>query len=337
MYLPRSLISHLYLHLLRTQHPLAPPVLILVSLDPDALCACRILTSLFKRDYIPHTIKPISGYEDLRRAGKELVRPMRTTDGGSGGVVICLGVGGLVDLEDFMGLEVDEDGNGGMGGVDIWIFDARRPWNLSNVFGIQSRASELSDTLALKTNGIEQGKISQSFQPGRGGIIVFDDGDIEEELGAERNAYCALAEMPELGDDSGSEGSDSEQDDSDDDAEIRSKKRKSDDEETESEDLEESTGRKRRRHSELALSDEENESEPDEGTPNKRRRSNSSSAIPSTPERPGRRGLLIMSKSKRSGTDISPSLLIATSRPLGLTSTIGEKVASSITANKAQT
>src|ERR1700709_2196755 len=112
MYLPRHLLSHLYNHLVKTTHPLSPPVLILVSLDPDALCACRILTSLFKRDYIPHTIKPISGYADRARAGEDVVRPMRTTDGGSGGVVICLGVGGLVDLEALMGLEVDEDGNG---------------------------------------------------------------------------------------------------------------------------------------------------------------------------------------------------------------------------------
>jgi hypothetical protein len=30
---------------------------------------------------------------------------------------------------------------------------------------------------------------------------VFDDGDIEEELGSERDAYWSLVEMPELGDD----------------------------------------------------------------------------------------------------------------------------------------
>ena len=62
------------------------------------------------------------------------MRPMKTTAGGSGGVVICLGVGGLVDLGSLLGLE-DEDIPEVMGGVEVWVLDARRPWNLSNIFG----------------------------------------------------------------------------------------------------------------------------------------------------------------------------------------------------------
>ena len=117
MYLPRSLISHLYTNLVRSHHPLSPPVLILVSLEPDAICACRILTALLKRDYIPHKIQPVSGYADLSKAGQELVRPMKTTEGGSGGVIVCLGVGGLVDLGSLLGLEEEEDAQS-MGGVE---------------------------------------------------------------------------------------------------------------------------------------------------------------------------------------------------------------------------
>lgn len=258
MYLPRSLISHLYLHLLRTHHPTSPPVLILVSLDPDALCACRILTALFKRDYIPHKIQPISGYGDLSRAGEELVQPMRTTDGGSGGVVVCLGVGGLVDLESMLGLEVDEHGEGGMGDVEIWVVDARRPWNLSNVFGMQSLgALGPEGELAAGVQGVDQGRISQSYRPGKGGIVVFDDGDILEELGPERDAYCALAEMPELGDgdeDFGSTVSDS------------------DDGEDDEERIPDSGQEQRKRKS---SDTEDSDSEADEGTPRKKRRSNS--------------------------------------------------------------
>jgi cell division control protein 45 len=209
MYLPRTIISHLYLNLLQTHNALSPPVLILVSLDSDALCACRILTALLKRDYIQHEIKPVSGYSDLEKAGR-LVRKMRTTEGNAGGVVVCLGVGGLVDLESILGLEPDEDGQGGMGGVDIWVFDARRPWNLSNVFGIQSRGVDANGEPMLTIPGVKKGEILSSFKPGTGGIICFDDGDIEEELNAERDAYCSLAEMPELGDDDAvSEDSDS--------------------------------------------------------------------------------------------------------------------------------
>jgi cell division control protein 45 len=257
MYLPRGLISHLYLHLQRTNHALSPPVLILVSLDPDALCACRILTALFKRDYIPHKIQPISGYGDLQKAGEELVRPMRTTEGGAGGVVVCLGVGGLIDLEAMLGLEVEDGGEGGMGDVEVWVIDARRPWNLSNVFGAQSLGAVNEEgALIAKVDGVNQGKITQSFRPGKGGIFVFDDGDIEEELGAERDAYVALAEMPELGEDDGeSDGSVSESD-------------------FEEERIPESGQAPKKRKS---LSDEDTESESDaeEGTPRKKRRSNS--------------------------------------------------------------
>lgn len=203
----------MYLNLQKSQTSLSTPVLILVSLDPDALCACRILSSLLKLDYIQHEIKPVSGYSDLERAG-ELVRKMRTTEGNSGGVVVCLGVGGLVDLESILGLEPDEEGNGGMGNVDVWVFDARRPWNLSNVFGVQTRVTQANGEVVSKVIGVEQGKILSTFKPGSGGIIVFDDGDIEEELSAEREAYCSLAEIPELGedDDAESDGSASDAD-----------------------------------------------------------------------------------------------------------------------------
>ncbi|KAF2400458.1 CDC45-like protein [Trichodelitschia bisporula] len=287
MYLPRNLISHLYLHLKQTHHPTSPPVLILVSLDPDALCACRILTALFKRDFIPHKIKPISGYGDLMRVGTELVRPMRTTDGGSGGVVVCLGVGGMVDLEAMLGLEVDEQGNGGMGDVEIWVVDARRPWNLSNVFGMQNLGSltENGEPVA-KVKGVEQGRISESYRPGRGAIVVFDDGDIEDELASERTAYCALAEMPELGEDDEEfdDGSDSGSDTAVED------------------DVPESGQSSRKRKS--PSDPEDSDSEADEGTPHKKRRSNSSSSIPSTPERPARRGLLVTEGGPSSDTDI---------------------------------
>lgn len=254
MYLPRSLISQLYLHLLRSHHPLSPPVLILAALEPDALCACRILTTLLKRDYIPHKIQPISGYGDLSRAGEELVRPMRTTEGGSGGVVVCMGVGGLVDLSDILGLDVDEAGS--MGGVEVWVIDARRPWNLGNVFGGHpgGRAGLEEQDLSQRRKGVglNKGCITPSYKSNEGGIIVFDDGDIEEELTAEREAYCALLEMPELDEDGG------DSDDSDGATDID----------------EESSPHTKKRKSWSGRDDDDDQSD-DEGPPRQRRRSNS--------------------------------------------------------------
>jgi len=209
MYLPRNLLSHLYTHLQRTTHPLSPPVLILVSLDPDALCACRILTALLKRDYIPHKVQPVAGYSELSKAGEDLVRPLTRQQGGEGGVVICLGVGGLVDLEEVLGLEGSADAEGTSEtiadhGVEIWVIDARRPWNLQNVFGFGGLGDAIVDVgeVALKRRkGVELGKVLRTYQPGRGGVVVFDDGDIEKEMSAEAEAFCALQDMPELGED----------------------------------------------------------------------------------------------------------------------------------------
>ncbi|KAJ5359245.1 uncharacterized protein N7496_011658 [Penicillium cataractarum] len=284
MYLPRQLISHLYLQLLRSHHPLSPPVLILVALEPDALCACRILTSLLKRDYIPHKIQPIAGYGDLARAGEELVRPMQTTNGGSGGVVICLGVGGLVDLGEILNLNNPEDEVEDMGGIEIWVFDARRPWNLANVFGGQAgigqAMAEIDVNARRRGRGVEKGCITPAYTSKHGGIVVFDDGDIEEELRDEREAYYELLEMPEVDDD---EGSDDGSSDDDDDMASGSKKRKS------------WSGR-----------EDEDESEDEDGPPRQRKRSNSGSSLVSSPSQ-RRRTAINSSNSSRSPTPTSDS------------------------------
>ncbi|KAF1833753.1 CDC45-like protein [Decorospora gaudefroyi] len=268
MYLPRNLIAHLYQNLIKRTHAAAPPVLLLVALEPDALCACRILTALLKRDYIPHKIQPISGYGDLSRAAEELVRPMRTTDGGSGGVVICLGVGGMVDMEEILGLDVDENGEGGTGDVEVWLMDARRPWNLANVFAAPISQDVATGEFVRRQAGVDKGKILQSYQSSRGGIIVFDDGDIEEELQAEREAYAGLEEMPDVGEDDMSD-EDDDQDEEEPPSGQAPKKRKSWGEEDDSED---------------DMTDDER--------PHQRRRSNSGGSIPSSPEPRRRRGLL---------------------------------------------
>lgn len=195
MYLPRNLISHLYLQLVRTQHALSPPVLILSTLEPDALCACRILSALLKRDYIPHKIKPISGYGDLMTAGSDMVQPMRISDGGTGGVVVCLGVGGLVDLGQMLGFDHDENGNVDTDGVEMWILDARRPYNLANVFGSVMQPGDGGEASRKALSGVHEGQVTRIFKTGSGGIVVWDDGDIQEELQPQRAAHFALERM----------------------------------------------------------------------------------------------------------------------------------------------
>ncbi|KAL1900482.1 DNA replication initiation factor cdc45 [Sporothrix stenoceras] len=297
MYLPRSLVSKLYLHLQNSRHPLAPPVLILVALEPDALCACRILTSLLKHDYIPHKIQPVAGYADLARVGRELVAPMMQTRGGNGGVVVCLGVGGTVDLATFFGLESEEDdiasGELAFGGVEVWVLDAHRPWNLSNVFGgfplepagdSQSLSVTATPTLSGRVPpGVRSGQIERAYKPGKGGLIVFDDGDIEDDLVAERDAYMALADMPEIDDDGRDDLGESSEEEHEDDEEGE------EDEEDGERPPPPRAGQKRK--SWLDDDEEEAEDDSDDDRPRQRRRSNSSSPIPGE-ARPKSRPLL---------------------------------------------
>ncbi|KAI4121223.1 MAG: hypothetical protein LQ338_006490 [Usnochroma carphineum] len=268
MYLPRSLISHLYQHLLRTHHSQSPPVLILVSLEPDALCACRILSALFRRDYIPHKIHPISGYNDLTSAGEKLVQPMTTQSGGSGGVVVCLGAGGMVDMSTMLGLDNISDGGDPSGGVQLWLIDARRPWNLGNVFAgrPEDALQEIDGNARSRESGVVEGRIQPPFKPGQGGIIVYDDGDIEQELATEREAYIALLNMPDVEDDG------EPLDDSDGASEVP--------------DSINGAGPGKKRKSWSDQEDENEESEEENRRPRQRRRRDSSNTVTSSPSRP---------------------------------------------------
>ncbi|KAK3687551.1 CDC45 family [Podospora appendiculata] len=273
MHLPRALISKLYLHLQNTRHPLSPPVLILVALEPDALCACRILTRLLKHDYIPHKIQPVAGYADLERLGGELVAPMMETRGGSGGLVVCLGVGGMADLGTVLGLEPEGEDNT-FGGVEVWVMDAHRPWNLGNVFGgfpLEPETEAATTFSARSPIGVKGGRIDRAYRSGKGGIVVIDDGDIEDELSKERDAYLALVDMPDIEDDGEDlDGSDSEVE-----------------EEEEEEEPTARVGQKRKSWS--AFDDADSD---EEDRPTQRRRSNSSGSIPDSPRRPAQRGLI---------------------------------------------
>lgn len=244
-----------------------------MALEPDALCACRVLTRLLKHDYIPHKIQPVAGYTDLERAGKELVVPMMESQGGSGGLVVCLGVGGMVDLGPLLGLEPEGD-DSPYSGVEVWIMDAHRPWNLGNVFGgfpLDPTNEESSSYQSRSPPGVDGGEITRGYKPGKGGIVVFDDGDIADDLAAERKAYLALVDMPEIDDDGGDLGETDDENDEGDNSRQESAH----------------AGQKRK-----SWSDADEDEFSDDDRPRQRRRSNSSNSISESPQRPKPRGLI---------------------------------------------
>lgn len=144
---------------------------------------------------------------------------MMQSQGGAGGLVVCLGVGGMVDLGPLLGLEPEGEDNP-YSGVEVWVLDAHRPWNLANVFGgfpLQPSSEEALTYSSRSPVGVTGGGIGRAYNSDRGGIIVFDDGDIQEDLMPEREAYLALVDMPDIEDDGQGDYGPSDDDDDDND------------------------------------------------------------------------------------------------------------------------
>ncbi|KAF8476236.1 CDC45 family [Kalaharituber pfeilii] len=289
MYISRDLFSSAYLHLKHHAHSTTPSVLILVALDIDSLCATRILTQLLKRDFIPHKIHPVAGYKDLSNVNSTLIKGNEDLR-----FVICLGLGGMVDLEEFLDLK-KEDGSS----VECWIIDSRRPWNLHNVFGGRGGVQEFEGNGVLVVGQAgRQGIAGAKVTGGRwnvgsrvGGVKCFDDGDVEEEMEGEGNAFNELLDMPEV---------DSDDDDSSDDSDEDEEKEEvalSGDGHGEEEDgvlrnVVNGNGRKRKSDDGLnGDSEEGNDIDEEEDRSRRRKTSNDDESPPATP-RPHRHTLL---------------------------------------------
>ena len=170
--------------------------------------------------------------------------------------MVCLGVGGMVDIGAVLGLEASDDDDP-TGGVEIWVIDARRPWNLNNVFGGKppdTVLGEVNGNTRSKASEVSYGRLHQNYSPGKGGIIVYDDGDIDEELTTEREAFFALEQMPDIEDD----GQESD---------------RSDTTSADQEIIQDARPSKKRKSS--SGSDGDNDSDDHNGRPRQRRRSNS--------------------------------------------------------------
>ncbi|KTW30903.1 DNA replication initiation factor CDC45 [Pneumocystis jirovecii RU7] len=95
-------------------------VLIFVALDVDALCACKMLSTLMKQDFISHKIQPISGYQDLMDINQTVVLNNENLK-----FLILLNCGALIDLYQYL---TPQDH------ISVYVIDSHRPWNLDNAF-----------------------------------------------------------------------------------------------------------------------------------------------------------------------------------------------------------
>jgi len=94
-------------------------VLVFVAQDCDSLCACRILTSLLRRDDVLHSIVPVSGYQELQHTFKEYVDDQEEIRS-----IFLINCGAIVDLTEAFG-ELREE-------VKIYLIDNHRPMRYEN-------------------------------------------------------------------------------------------------------------------------------------------------------------------------------------------------------------
>ena len=126
-------------------------VLVLVSLDVDALCCCKIVKLLFQQDNIEHTILPASGIEDLRNLYSEHKEQIKH--------FLLINCGGNVDVDV---LEADEDSH-------FYIVDNHRPLDLNNVF---------KENVKIL---VKQGDRTIDEIPEPDKVIEYDDEDEDED------------------------------------------------------------------------------------------------------------------------------------------------------------
>ncbi|KAJ8005752.1 hypothetical protein DPEC_G00121160 [Dallia pectoralis] len=92
-------------------------VALLVSLDIDALCACKILQALFHCDQVQYTLVPVTGWQDLGTAFLEYKEQFR--------YFVLINCGANVDLLET--LQPEEDSI-------FFICDTHRPVDVVNVY-----------------------------------------------------------------------------------------------------------------------------------------------------------------------------------------------------------
>ncbi|GAK66953.1 cell division control protein 45 [Moesziomyces antarcticus] len=178
-------------------------VLVLASPDVDAVCATRMLASLFLQDDIPHRIVPVDGYRSLTTTLADVFPPLTDDEADAANVaststaaaatttdvrsVVLINLGAVLSLPTMFNIPPS---------CTLHVIDSHRPWNLDNLFA----TSHANDR-----------------------VWCWDDGDIATKLcrqGGERDAFEKLEfdidsdddDDDDSGDESGSDASGSDSD-----------------------------------------------------------------------------------------------------------------------------
>lgn len=177
-------------------HTSSLAVAILVALDIDAICSCRMLSAMLKSDYIPHRIHPVKGYADMEQANREFVKGNADLR-----FIVLLNCGTIVDLPTLLTPEP---------GVCVFVIDANRPVNLDNVYG------EDNGIYVLDDGDIEHDMADVHEAWYRLNLSVQEYGELDDEQSSDDEEHDddLIDHMPAAHEDrpSDGEGSDAESD-----------------------------------------------------------------------------------------------------------------------------
>ncbi|KAJ1309757.1 hypothetical protein OPQ81_006522 [Rhizoctonia solani] len=156
----------------------ASSIVIISSPDVDALCATRILVTMFRNENVLHRVIPVSGYPDLTAYREILLKSPELQ------TIILVNIGAILDLlsEEWFA-EFPPD-------VTIHVIDSTRPQNLSNLFtpgreGERVRVWDHGEALKLE----KQKEAYETFLYAVDSSSDESDDDDDEELGeVEENA-----------------------------------------------------------------------------------------------------------------------------------------------------
>ncbi|KAJ3068456.1 hypothetical protein HDU98_008378, partial [Podochytrium sp. JEL0797] len=145
-------------------HPHANTALIIAAPDPDALCATRMISNLFKSDCIVHQIIPVNGYDLLDRTNR-----LKIKDNDNLRSIIMLNCGGGIDIAATLDIPSE---------ATVYIIDSHRPLHLGSIY-------KYEQVMVLDDGEIEERKdVEEAFNA----IEMADSSDSEDDEGSDSDA-----------------------------------------------------------------------------------------------------------------------------------------------------
>ena len=119
MLLPSAGFTSAYKKIVQNALDSDSSIIIFVACECDALCSCKIFTSLLQTDGVAYTIKQVLGYDDIKQANEKLI-----ADNDDLRSVIFINCGSTIDLNEIITIHEN---------LTCYIFDSHRPINIQNI------------------------------------------------------------------------------------------------------------------------------------------------------------------------------------------------------------